>query len=239
MTPLLTKKRDPKVGVFKHWWQQLVRYMGTGMLVWIPLIVTLWVTWFLFVRLVGSLNNGMKALVANAHEIAARVPQLEFLDRLQYVPGAGFILALLMFMLTGFLARFLVGRRIIAYGEQILNRIPLISRVYRAVQQIRDVFITREGAVFQKVCLVEYPRKGMYVVGFVTSGDRGIVQETLEKHLTAVFIPTTPNPTSGFLVYLPPEEITELNINIEEGMKLIISGGAYLPGKSEAHGTLD
>ena len=118
MTPLLTKKRDPKVGVFKHWWQQLVRYMGTGMLVWIPLIVTLWVTWFLFVRLVGSLNNGMKALVANAHEIAARVPQLEFLDRLQYVPGAGFILALLMFMLTGFLARFLVGRRIIAYGDK-------------------------------------------------------------------------------------------------------------------------
>ena len=138
MTPILTRPPDPSTGVLKRWWQQLVRYMGTGMLVWIPLIVTLWITWFVFVRLVGGVNAAMRVFVDYAHQLAERIPLLSFLDGMSYVPGAGFILALVIFMLTGFLARFLVGRRIIAYGETILHRIPLISRVYRAVQQIRE-----------------------------------------------------------------------------------------------------
>jgi uncharacterized membrane protein len=112
----------------------------------------------------------------------------------------------------------------------LVGKIPLISRVYLAVQQIRDVFVNREGAVFQQVVLLEYPRKGIQAVGFVTSDEQGIVQETTGKTLWAVFVPTTPNPTSGFLLYLPPDDLIPLDMSVEDAMKLIVSGGAYIPG---------
>ena len=95
--------------------------------------------------------------------------------------------------------------------------------------QIRDVFVRRDGAVFQRVCLVEYPRKGVFAVAFVTSDEQGIVQETMDKKLISIFLPTTPNPTSGFLLYVSEDEITLLDVTVEDAMKLIISGGAYLP----------
>jgi uncharacterized membrane protein len=123
---------------------------------------------------------------------------------------------------------------LILTGEKIFDRIPLISKIYRAVQQIRDVFVTREGTVFQKVVLVEYPRKGSWVIGFVTSYEKGLVQQTLELDNIAVFVPSIPNPTTGFLMYLPQHDIVETQLSIEEGMKIIISGGAYLPGSDSA-----
>lgn len=208
-------------------------YLVTGLLVWIPLIVTVWLTWFLF----SKVGLGLERLIENAYqrlnEVGGRIPWLEFLQEVQYRTGFGFLIATALFLTTGFLARNLVGRRVIGAGERILARIPLVSRIYSAVQQIRDVFVSREGTVFQKVCLVEYPRKGIYAVAFITSQDQGIVHDVVDKHLYSVFVPTTPNPTSGFLLYLSPDEITLLDMSVEEAMKLIISAGAYLPG-SEA-----
>jgi uncharacterized membrane protein len=146
--------------------------------------------------------------------------------------GTGLLLCILLFLCTGFLTRYIVGRKIIATGEMIVGKIPLISRVYLAVQQIRDVFVNREGAVFQQVVLLEYPRKGIMAVGFITSSDQGIVQETAGRKLNAVFVPTTPNPTSGFLLYLSPDELTPVDMTVEDAMKLIVSGGAYIPGRA-------
>jgi uncharacterized membrane protein len=157
--------------------------------------------------------------------LGENVVWLSFLSEFSYQPGFGVLLVVIIFLLTGILTNYLLGRQIIGTGERILARIPVISRIYRAVQ---DVF-TGRGAVFQKVCLVEYPRPGLVAVAFVTSSEHGVVQEVAGKNLIAVFVPTTPNPTSGYLVYLPPEEITELDISVEEAMKLIVSGGAYLP----------
>lgn len=215
----------------KTYFRQLQRYLVTGLLVWIPLIITLWVSWW-FIYAVGSRIEGfIKRLVEHLNEFGGRVPSFHFLTEFRYSPGLGFLTAILIFLITGFLTRYLVGRKLIASGEYVVRKIPLISRVYTAVQQIRDVFINREGAVFQEVVLIEYPRPGLLVVGFVTSREQGVVQKSAGRQLTAVFVPTTPNPTSGFLLYVPPEELIPLSISVEEAMKLIVSGGAYLPGE--------
>ncbi len=205
-------------------------YLVTGLLVWIPLIVTLWLTWWLFETVGLGLENLIESAYSAFNNLGQSRPWLDFLPELQYRVGFGFLIAVALFLTTGFLARNLVGRRIIGAGERIMDRIPLVSKIYRAVQQIRDVFVSREGTVFQQVCLVEYPRKGVYAVAFITSRDQGVVHDVVDGQLYSVFIPTTPNPTSGFLLYLNPEEIMILDISVEEAMKLIISAGAYLPG---------
>lgn len=213
------------------YWRQLKRYMVTGLMVWVPLIITLWITWYVFVRLGLGFDKLMQATVERLQEIAAQNRYFGWLGYVEYAPGMGFLIAIALFLTTGFLTRYLVGVRVIQAVEGLLDRIPFISRIYRAVQQIRDVFVNREGTVFQKVCLLEYPRKDMIVVGFVTSHEQGVVQDAAGRNLLAVFIPTTPNPTSGFLVYVPPEDVTLVPISVEDAMKLIISGGAYIPGR--------
>lgn len=203
--------------------------MVTGLLVWIPLIVTVWLTWWLFKNVGLSVERLIQNGFGWLNEFGAKYDAVSFLEQIQYHPGAGSLVAAALFLTTGFFARNLIGRRFIMYGEKVLNRIPLIRNVYRAVKQIRDVFVRRDGAVFQRVCLVEYPRKGVYAVAFVTSDEQGIVQETIDKKLLSIFLPTTPNPTSGFLLYVSEDEITPLDVSVEDAMKLIISGGAYLP----------
>lgn len=213
-----------------EWRKTLWRYIITGMLVWVPLIITIWVSWFVIDRLGVGLEKLFRRIFELARGFSGNVPVLQDLaPALHYRPGMGLVTAILLFLLTGILTRYLVGRRIIAYGERILNRVPLVSRVYRSVQQIRDVFVGRGGAVFQRVCLIDYPREGMTAIAFVTSSEQGLVQRAVGKELIAVFVPTTPNPTSGYLIYLPPNDVRPLDISVEEAMKLIVSGGAYIP----------
>jgi uncharacterized membrane protein len=172
----------------------------------------------------------MQATMERLQEEAAQNRFFGWHSYIEYAPGMGILIAKAHFLTTGFLARYLVGRRIIQAVEALLDQIPFISRIYRAVQLFSDVFVSRAGTVFQKVCLMEYPRRGMIVVGFVSSHEQGVIQESLGRNLLAVFVPTTPNPTSGFLVYVPPEDVTIVPISVEDAMKLIISGGAYIPG---------
>lgn len=224
------------VGSFVTRYFRLLRfYLVTGLLVWIPLIVTVWLTWWLFETVGLGIESLIESGYGNVQSLGERFAFFAFLQHIEYRLGFGFMLALFLFLLTGIFARNLIGRRLIHLGERFLNQIPLIRNVYQAVKQIRDVFVNREGAVFQKVCIVEYPRKGSYAVAFVTSEEQGIVQKTLERKLISVFIPTTPNPTSGFLLYVRAEEITIMDITVEEAMKLIVSGGAYQP---DLHGRI-
>lgn len=219
-----------KAGFWLRYLRTLRFYLVTGLLVWIPLIVTVWLTWWLFKKVGLGLEDLIKSGYGAVNSLGERYEFFTVLQTFEYRPGFGFLIAVALFLTTGFVARNLVGRRVISYGEQLLNRIPLISRIYRAVRQIRDVFVRRDGAVFQEVCLVEYPRKNIYAVAFITSREQGVVQESVGKEMISVFLPTTPNPTSGFLLYLSADEVTLLDITIEEAMKLVISGGAYMPG---------
>jgi uncharacterized membrane protein len=229
---VLSGSRDKKTdhGFVRQYFRALRFYFVTGLLVWVPLIATVWLTWWLF----KTVGLGLERLIQNGYgalnHVGERFASLSFLQEIVYVPGFGILIAIALFLTTGFLTRSLVARRLIQTGEKIFDRIPLISKIYRAVQQIRDVFVTREGTVFQKVVLVEYPRKGVWAVGFLTSREKGVVQKVLGSDSWAVFLPSIPNPTTGFLLYVPTGEIRETNLSVEEGMKLIISGGAYQPG---------
>jgi uncharacterized membrane protein len=228
-----TRQPLPRRAKSQGFWIQQYRllrfYLVTGLMVWVPLIVTVWLTWWLFSNVGLGIENVIRTVFEELREFGSKISWLSFLEEVTYKPGMGFIGALFLFLITGILTRYLVGMRMIGYGERILNNIPFVRNVYRAVQQIRDVFVSREGAVFQEVCVVEYPRKGIYAVAFVTSREDGVIQEKTGQELISVFLPTTPNPTSGFLLYLSAEEVTLLSITVEDAMKMIISGGAYLP----------
>ena len=234
------RKNEPEYNdlssFMRVYFKQLQRYVMTGVMVWVPLFITMWVSWWFVSKIAGSIAVAMNHVEEYVNRLGERVSALSFLEHFKFDDaiasiGTGLLLCILLFLCTGFLTRYLVGRKIIATGEMLVGKIPLISRVYIAVQQIRDVFVNREGAVFQQVVLLEYPRKGIMAVGFVTSSEQGMIQEVAGRKLYAVFVPTTPNPTSGFLLYLAPEEITPIDISVEDAMKLIVSGGAYLPGK--------
>jgi len=214
-------------GFLRTFLRQLQRYMSTGLLVWIPLIVTIWLAWWV----ISNVGFGLEALIAwfviTLNEIGSQNKYLSFLLFVRYYPGLGFLFAVLLFLSTGFLTRYFVTRKMIELGERIITRLPIVSSIYTSVQQIRDTFVNREGAVFQEVVLVEFPRKGCWAVAFLTSTERGMVQNVLDDNLVSVFMPSTPNPTTGFLFYVQEDELVPLDITVEEAMKLIISAGAY------------
>ena len=226
-TPIEPKKKPT---FLRQYLRALRFYFITGLLVWVPLIVTVWIAWWLF----KSVGLGLEGLIQRGygtlHEVGDRIPQLSFLTGFTYVRGFGFLIAAALFLTTGFLTRSLVARRLIRAIERLFDRIPLISRIYRAVQQIRDVFITRRGTIFQKVVLIEYPRPGIWAPGFLVSREPGEIQRVLGTDLLGVFVPSVPNPTQGFLVYLPADKVIETTITVEECMKLVFSAGAYIPG---------
>ena len=225
-----SKKQDSFI---KRYFKAVRFYLLTGLIVWTPLLVTVWLTWWLFSNVGLGIESGIENVFAWLNGLGEKYDRLKYLSTLKYVRGSGFLITVGVFLTTGFIARNLIGLRIIRTIERLFNRVPGISRIYKAVGQIRDVVVGRQGAVFQKVCIVEYPREGVYVVAFVTSKERGIVQDSLDKTLVAVFVPTTPNPTSGFLLYLEPEQVREIDLAVEEAMKLIVSGGAYIPGQDD------
>jgi len=229
---LTARDKRAEQGFLRQYFRALRFYFVTGLLVWVPLISTVWLTWWLFKTVGLGLERLIQSGYAALNRLGGQVDALSFLKGIVYVPGFGILIAIALFLTTGFLTRSLVARRLINTGERLFDRIPLISKIYRAVQQIRDVFVTREGAVFQKVVLVEYPRTGVWVVGFLTSREQGIVRGVLAEDKWAVFVPSIPNPTTGFLLYVSPSDVRETNLAIEEGMKMIISGGAYIPGST-------
>jgi uncharacterized membrane protein len=230
------KRKQPHHGIsgaIRYTWSQVWRTMVAGLLVWVPLLITVWLMSFLINRFVfgaeRQLKNMIDYLQAWAEKLEGRYPPLALLEFIDYKYGMGIVLVICLFLGTGILTRHLIGRKIIALGERVVHFIPIVNRIYRAVQQIRDTFMNRQGAVFQAVCLVAYPRPGMLAVAFVTCNDQELIKELTGQRLIAVFVPTTPNPTSGYLIYVPPQDITYLDISIEDAMKLIVSAGAYVP----------
>lgn len=221
-------------GFLRVYFRQLRRYLITGLMVWIPLIVTAWLTWWVISTVGFGLERFFANLVQRLQQLGEHWRALDFLTHFTYVPGFGFLIAVLLFLTTGFITRYIAGRKLIATGEWILGKIPFVNRVYNAAQQIRDVFTSRGGAVVHGAVLFEYPRKGLWTLGLVTSTDEGTITSALgEGEHIAVFVATTPNPTSGFLLYLERKDVIPLDISVEDAMKVIVSGGAFMPGKKQ------
>jgi uncharacterized membrane protein len=139
------------------------------------------------------------------------------------------IIVLLMIALLGYVSRYVFGKYLLSVGERMMLGIPGVSAVYNTVKQIVDTFGAQKRNLFNKVVMIEFPRKGAWVIAFLTSEGRGEPQARTEKKISTVFVPTTPNPTSGFLILVPDDEIKELDMSVGDGMKLIISGGGVVP----------
>jgi len=199
-------------------------YFGTGLLVLAPISLTIWIIYQLFLRIDGILRGLVYKIFHDALGVSLGSHP---------IPGLGFIALLLLITITGALARIYVGRKLITLGERAVAGIPIISRIYSTIQQISRAFLSEKREVFKKAVLFEYPRPGIYSIGFFTQDTKGMVQDALDCDVVSVFLPTTPNPTSGFLLFVPKTEIIELDMPVEEALKLVISGGAIVPQSRE------
>ncbi len=202
-------------------WKNIRNAFISGLLLLAPVGVTLFVLNFLVQRLGQPAQRWFFFYVDQAlRENPAVEISLNILSA---------IIVLFLITVLGWFSKLLIGRFIVARFELFLANVPLVRNVYMTVKQIIDTFVQNQKAVFQKTVLVEYPRKGVFVLGFLTSEGKGEVQLKTEKDVVNVFVPTTPNPTSGFLLMVPKEEVIELDMSISDGMKVIISGGAVVP----------
>jgi uncharacterized membrane protein len=195
------------------------KYLIAGLLVWVPLAATV-----LIIKLVIDLMD---------------MTLLLFPERLHpenlwgfTIPGTGLILAVIVVFVTGVLAANLLGRKLVDVWENILGRIPLIRNVYNAFKQITHSVLSSENKSFRKVVLIEFPNQGMWSIGFLTNPDIKIESNSLDNELIAVFVSTTPNPTTGFLVMLPKNKVIELDITIEDAFKLVMSMGVIVPNST-------
>ncbi|RKY75329.1 DUF502 domain-containing protein [candidate division KSB1 bacterium] len=189
----------------------------TGMLVLAPITLTGYILVFLFKFFDGILQNSvMKFLFKFLH-----LP-----PDTGSIPGAGILAVLTLLIITGIIARNFFGKKIIGLGEYILTRIPLANRIYIAIRQISEAIFTEKRELFKKAVLIEYPRKGIYSVGFFTQDTRGPIQNAIKEDVISVFIPTTPNPTSGYLLFVPKDQVSELDMSVEDALKLVISAGS-------------
>ena len=145
------------------------------------------------------------------------------------IPGFGVIVGIFILLVTGMFAANLFGRRLVALWEAILGRIPLVRTIYTSVKQVLETLFTTNSKSFRKVVLVEYPRKGIWSMGFLTNKGIRAASTASGENLLSVFVPTTPNPTSGFIVMLPEQDVTELELTVEDGFKYIISMGVVVP----------
>jgi uncharacterized membrane protein len=194
----------------------LRKYIIAGLLVWLPLAATV-----VIVKLVVDLLDKIILLLP---------PDWQPETVLGFsIPGFGIILAIFILLITGMLAANLFGRRLVALWEAILNRIPLVRSIYNSVKQITTTILDSNGKSFRKVVMLQYPRKGIWSIGFLTNEDVSTDIDGLNEDLVAVFVPTTPNPTSGFIIMAPREDIAELDMTVEEGFKFIISMGVITP----------
>ena len=198
-------------------WKKVKSYFITGLLVLTPIVLTIFIIWKLFVAIDGLLRGVIRNMV------------LERFGLPDTIYGLGFISVIVLILLTGMVARNYAGRKVLKLGEDIMRGIPLINRIYLAIQQISNAFFSEKREVFIKAVLIEYPRKGIHSIGFFTQDTRGEVQDRLDQDVVSVFLPTTPNPTSGFLLLVPKTDVIELDMSIEEALKLVISGGAIVP----------
>jgi uncharacterized membrane protein len=215
--------------------RDLRAYFIAGLLVLIPIYVTIRLTLWVYSTINNPVNRWIRdhTLIDEWFRSAFYSLAPKWLaERVQYeghIPGLGFVITVLVILGIGLLGKNYLGNRLISYFEHILNRIPLISRIYKGAKQVSEVFLERNKDLFQGVVLVEYPRKGIWSMGFLTQTDSGEISEKLDQEMACVFISTTPNPTSGLLVILPKKDLLHLDMSIEEALKMVISGGLVTP----------
>ncbi len=192
------------------------KYFITGLLVLVPLVITLWV----LNLIIGTLDQSLLLLPPQWR------PELLLGFNL---PGVGTILTLLIIFITGVITRNFVGNRLVKLWELLLQRIPVVSSIYSSVKQVSDTLFSSSGNAFRKALLVQYPREGIWTIAFQTGVPGGDVKNHLSGDYVSVYVPTTPNPTSGFFLMLRREDTIELSMSVDEALKYIVSMGVVAP----------
>lgn len=195
------------------------RYFITGLLVWVPLVITLWV----LDLLVSTMDRTLLLLPAQWRtENWLGV----------HIPGLGVALTLLVVFLTGVFAANIIGQRLVAFWEGVLARIPVVNSIYNGVKQVSDTLFAPGGQAFRKALLVEWPQEGMWTIAFLTGTPGGDVVNHLAGDYLSIYVPTTPNPTSGYFVMVPRARVVELDMTVDEALKYIISMGVVAPNNA-------
>jgi uncharacterized membrane protein len=199
---------------------RLRTYFFAGILITAPVSLTIYLAW-LFIRFV---DEQVFSVIPQEYNPETYLPFS--------IPGIGLLLALVFMTLIGALTAGIIGRALNHLFEGILNRLPVIRSLYGAIKQIMETVLANKSSAFRECVLIEYPRKGMWTLGFITGTTKGEVQEktaAADQEVINVFVPTTPNPTSGFLLFVPEQDIIRLKMPIEDGLKLVVSGGIVTP----------
>ena len=203
--------------IFMKLGSKIKAYFFTGILVTAPVSMT----FYLAYKLISWIDVSVNRLIP---------PEFRPDNYLPYsIPGLGLVLLIVALILIGMFAAGFLGKVFLSLGEWIVYKMPLISSVYSLLKQVFQTFLSNKNNAFSKVVLLEYPRKGIWILGFVSSETQGEVKDKLGREMLNIFIPTTPNPTSGFLIFVPKEDTVSLDMSVEEGIKFVISGGLVSP----------
>ncbi len=200
------------------------RYLITGLLVWLPLTVTIWV----LQAVLGVLDGVFGAVLSATQAVLpgeARAP----IEALRQIPGLGVVVLLATLLLTGAFAANMFGQWWLRQGNRLLNKIPIVKSIYNSVKQVSDTLFSSSGNAFREAVLVQYPRTGSWTIAFVTGAPSGEVARHLGESHVSVYVPTTPNPTSGFFLMMPRSEVVPLAMSVDEALKYIISMGVVAP----------
>ena len=201
--------------MFKKLQRRIRNIFITGLLITLPIALTYFILQFLFKNLDTLSPVFTKVLI----DMGAPIPEG------YRIPALGLVITLLIVLAVGWFTTNFFGKQMINIGESLVEKIPFVRKIYKGSKQVVQSIAHADTTAFRKVVLLEFPRRGMLAIGFVTGSARGEVQEYTREDVLNVFVPTMPNPTSGFLVFAPPEDLTEINMSIEDGIKYVVSGG--------------
>lgn len=207
-------------GSFKRFFLRLRAYLFSGILVAAPLVLTLYVAW----TAVTAIDSTITGLLPQQFSLDAYIPF--------HIPGLGLLAAIGAFILIGWLAAGFLGRFFLHIGERLMDKTPILRGLYSALKQIFEAVLKRDKTSFRQVVLLEYPRRDIWSIGFVTGATQGEVQKTLQDDILNIFVPTTPNPTSGFLLFVPRKDVRPLKMTVEQGIKMVVSAGLVTPQSS-------
>jgi uncharacterized membrane protein len=202
----------------------LKKYLVAGLLVWLPLAITIWVlSWLL-----GTLDGVFVWLLAATQAVLPEAAR-ENIDRLRHTPGLGVVVMAVGLLLTGVFAANIVGQWWLRQWDRMLGKIPIVKSIYNSVKQVSDTLFSSSGNAFREAVLVQYPRHGSWTIAFVTGKPSGEVASHLPGDYVSVYVPTTPNPTSGFFLMMPRADVIELKMSVDEALKYVISMGVVGP----------
>ncbi|WP_298009985.1 DUF502 domain-containing protein [uncultured Aquabacterium sp.] len=205
------------------------KYILTGLLVWLPLTITIWV----LMSVVGALDGVFAWLVVAAQTVLPESLR-PALQQLREIPGLSVIMVVAALLLTGMAVSNMAGQWLVDQSNRLFSNIPIVKSIYSSVKQVSDTLFSSSGQAFREAVLVQYPRAGSWTIAFVTGRPSGEVADKLPEDMLTLYVPTTPNPTSGFMLLVPRADVRELGMSVDEALKYIISMGVVAPPATPA-----